>query len=192
MPENLSIRTHAQMNAVLLDPNAPAPETFYFMLRGGVTVGNITILEPGRAGEEYIKTLGHYHAYEFNETYRVLDGEALMLLQKRKRDGEGKPLGNEIEDFKVVKLSAGSEITLPPDYGHVLVNIGKTFLITRDDSPSDPAATAVRPHADYAPISALRGLAFYCVERNGAPALVKNPNYTFIGTTDFAGLILVA
>lgn len=192
MPENLSIRTHAQMQPVLLDPNAPAPETFYFMLRGGVSMGNITILEPGQAGEEYIKTLGHYHPYDFDETYRVLDGEALMLLQKRKVDDAGNPIHNEIEDFKVVHLSAGDEIKLPLGYGHVLVNIGSTFLITRDDSPSDPATVSVHPHADYAPISALHGAAFYCVLKEGKPALVKNTNYVSVGTVDFAGLPLIA
>lgn len=190
MLDKFSVRLHEHMKPVLLAPGAPAPEHFYYMLRGGSDVGNITILEPGMAGEEYIKTLGHYHAYDFTETYRVLDGEALMLLQKRKVDSAGNVIVNEIEEFKVVRLSAGDEIVLPLGFGHSLVNIGSTFLITRDDSPSDPEATAKRPHADYKPISDLHGLAFYVVNRGGKTVLVKNPNYSSIGITDFAGLEL--
>ena len=188
MLDKFSVRQHAHMKPVLLAPEAPAPENFYYMLRGGSEVGNITILESAMAGEEYIKTLGHYHAYDFTETYRVLDGEALMLLQKRKVDSAGNPIANEIEEFKIVRLKSGDEIALPLGYGHSLVNIGSAFLITRDDSPSDPEAVAKRPHADYKPISEMHGMAFYVVNRGGEMQLVKNPNYISVGTTDFAGL----
>ena len=188
MLDKFSVRQHAHMKPVLLNPEAPAPENFYYMLRGGKDVGNITILESAMAGEEYVKTLGHYHAYDFIETYRVLDGEALMLLQKRKVDTEGNAIVNEIEEFKIVRLKSGDEIALPLGYGHSLVNIGSTFLITRDDSPSDPEATAKRPHADYKPISQMHGMAFYVVNRGGEMQLVKNPNYISIDATDFAGL----
>ena len=191
MTDKLSVRTLGDMRPVLMSADVSAPDIFYYMLRGGVTLGNVTTLEPGQAGREYIKTLGHYHPYDFSETYRVLEGEALMLLQKRKMGADNLPIDDEIEEFKVIRLSAGDSLTLPLHFGHVLVNIGSTFLITRDDSPSDPASVALHPHADYEPIRKLGGAAFYCVNDNGLPALIKNPHYKHVSATDLAGLAVI-
>ena len=108
--DRLSVRTKKDMEGVLLSPTTPGPEVFYYMLRGGKEMGNITILEPGRSGGEYIKTLGHYHPYDFSENYRVLEGEGLMLLQKRKFEvlmGKIGPRGNRFRlmTMKVQELT---------------------------------------------------------------------------------------
>lgn len=179
----ISARTKEEMSDVLLEPDSGAPETFYYMLRGGPGKGNITVWEPGRAGREYLKTLGHYHTGDFSETYSVLAGEGIAVLQKRGA-AEG-----ELEDVRVLRLSVGETLELMPGYGHALVNIGAGFLITTDNSPSnDPA----HPHADYEPIKKMRGMAYYVVEHEGMPALVRNPNYTSIAHEDLGGLPVIA
>jgi glucose-6-phosphate isomerase, archaeal len=191
--EKFSARTRGDMAPVLFDPDATdGPDDFYYMLRGGASVGNITILEPGTAGGEYVKTLGHYHPYDFSETYEVLDGEALMLLQKRKVNDEGTALSDCIEEFKVVRLKRGDVFELPLHFGHVLVNIGKGFLVTKDNSPSDPETTAARPHADYEPVKEMHGLAYFCIESGQGPALRKNPLYKEVAVTDFSGLPVIS
>lgn len=192
MENKLSMRTHADMEPVLMDAAAGGPGTFYYMLRGGKELGNVTILEPGNAGSEYIKTLGHYHPYDFLETYHVIEGSGIMLLQKRKIGEDGIPMNDCVEAFRVVHLAAGDALELPLHFGHVLVNVGSGFLITKDDSPSDAATVAVKPHADYAPITAMHGLAYYLVVRNGNPALRKNPHYKEYGVLESAGIPVIA
>ncbi len=178
-----STRTHEAMKEVLLEPEAPAPETFYHMLRGGPEKGNVTIWEPGRAGREYIKTLGHYHTWDFKETYRILAGEGIALFQKRASAED-----EALEDVRVVHVKAGDVLEMPIGYGHILVNTGSGLLVTIDDSPSnDPS----KPHADYEPIRRMHGMAYYIVEDNGVPALMRNSNYTSIAKEDLGGLSVI-
>jgi oxalate decarboxylase/phosphoglucose isomerase-like protein (cupin superfamily) len=183
----MSVRTHEDMRDVLMDPDATGPEVHYTMLRGGEENGNITAWKPGRVGEEYIKTFGHYHTWDFPETYRIMSGEGIALMQKRALV-DGKPADDSIEDFRVIKVKAGDTLEVPIGYGHILANTGEDALVTTDNSPSnDPT----RPHADYEPIRRMHGFAYYLVERDGAPALIKNPRYRLIGTTDFAGIPVI-
>lgn len=192
MSSRFSRRTRADMELVLLTPGATnGPNTFYYMLRGGSAFGNITFLRPGDQAGEYVKTLGHYHPYDFDETYKVIQGEGVMLLQKRK-EVDGVPQDDRIEEFRVVHLRAGDSIALPLRFGHVLVNVGSGFLITKDNSPSDPKTTRVRPHADYEPIKRMHGMAYYLVKQNGKPVLRKNPSYKEVGHTDLGGLPVIA
>lgn len=171
------------MQEVLLDAAASAPEHFYYMLRGGPQKGNITIWEPGKAGREYIKTLGHYHTWDFKETYRVISGEGIALLQKRSGESD-----EELADVRIVHLRAGDTLEIEPGYGHILANTGDAFLVTTDDSPSnDPS----RPHADYEPIRRTHGMAYFIVEDAGAPALMRNPRYGAIAQEDLGGLPVI-
>lgn len=180
--EASSARNHADMREVLLEPDATAPESFYYMLRGGPVKGNVTVWEPGRAGREYIKTFGHYHTWDFPETYRILAGEGVAILQRRGSDD------GVLEEVRVIIVKAGDTLRIAPGYGHTLYNTGSTFLITVDDSPSnDPS----RPHADYEPIRAMKGFAYYLVEANGAPALVRNAAYTKVDREDLGGFPVI-
>ncbi len=176
-------RTHEKMKEVLMDANASGPDVHYYMIRGGNEKRNITVWEPGTIGGEYIKTYGHYHILDFSETYRIIEGEGILLLQIRKKDTEGNWIDDEIESFKALRVKAGEEITIPAFSGHALVNIGKTWLVTSDDSPVNltPQDTASMPaHADYEVIRRTQGLAFYVVEKDGEPMLVRNENYKVV------------
>jgi oxalate decarboxylase/phosphoglucose isomerase-like protein (cupin superfamily) len=168
------------MADVLLSPKSQGPEVHYFMIRGGSKKKNITVWQSGKVGDEYIKAYGHYHVSDFEETYEVLAGEGIVMLQTRKLDPAGTPINDEIEEIKAIFVKAGSTVSIPQRAAHSMVNIGDTWLVTRDNSPlaSEGKGEVAWPtHADYAPIKALKGFAYYVVERDGAPFFVKNPLY---------------
>ena len=168
------------MKEVLMHPDASGPEIHYYMIRGGVDKGNITVWETGTVGREYIKTYGHYHVGKIGETYYVLGGEGVILLQIRKKDAEGNPIDDQIENFYAIRVKAGASVYMPSGTAHLAANTGKAWLVTTDDSPvnfEEVDPVALPGHADYEPIKKLKGFAYYLVEDNGQPTLVKNPNY---------------
>lgn len=173
-------RPHEKMKEVLMDPNAVGPEIHYYMIRGGTDKKNITVWEAGSVGGEYIKTYGHYHVGDLDETYWVIHGEGIVLLQTRKIDSNNNPIDDEIETFKAIKVKSGDHVFIPSGTGHLVVNTGKTWLVTIDDSPvnfEEVDPVTLPGHADYEPIKKLQGFAYYVVEENGTPKLVKNPKY---------------
>lgn len=163
------------------------------MIRGGSDMRNITVWEVGTVAGEYIKTYGHYHVGNLDETYVILHGEGVALLQKR-AEKDGAPLDDVIEEFKAVPLKAGDSVYMPAGYGHLVVNTGSVYLATSDNSPvdfGDKDPVSMPGHADYEPVKRMRGFAYYVVEHDGKPALKKNPLYTEIKTTDFGGLPVI-
>ena len=176
----LGQRSHEEMLDVLMSPESAGPEIHYFMIRGGSEKKNITVWQSGTVGEEYIKTYGHYHVNDFLETYEVVLGEGIFLLQVRKTDKAGQPVDDEIEYIKAIFVKSGSVIQIPPRAGHLAVNTGKSWLVTTDNSPVNKEKTkeaAWPTHADYVPVKKMRGFAYYVVKKDGEPAFVKNPNY---------------
>ena len=177
--KHYAARTHGQMQDVLMVPEAAGPSVHYHMVRGGSEQRNITIWEPGKVGGEYIKTYGHYHVGDLDETYWVLYGEGIAVVQKRV-DGPDGPIDDEIEGLYVVKVKAGDGLYMPAGWGHLVVNIGSTFLVTADDSPvnfEEVDPVSLPGHADYDAVKRMRGFAYYVVEQNGKPALVRNRRY---------------
>lgn len=179
-------RSHEEMKDVLMSPDASGPETHYHMIRGGDKKTNITVWETGVVDGEYIKTYGHYHVGELDETYTILQGEGIIIQQKRKIDSAGQPIDDEIESFEAKKVKAGDKVFIPSGNGHLAVNIGSTWFVTSDDSPvnfeeKDPVGAP--GHADYAPFKKLHGAAYYVIEKDGVPSLVKNPNYKTVPPT---------
>jgi len=126
-------RTHEKMREVLLDPTAPGPAVHYHMIRGGSAARNVTVWEPGTVGGEYIKTYGHYHVGDLDETYWVLLGEGVAVIQKRV-DGRDGPVDDEIERLYAVHVTPSDALYMPAGWGHLVVNVGRTFLVTADDS----------------------------------------------------------
>lgn len=166
-------RSHEKMREVLMSPDAVGPEVHYYMIRGGSDKENITVWEVGTVGGEYIKAYGHYHVGDIHETYNVLRGEGILLLQKRKTD-------DEMEVCLAVHAKAGDSLRIPTGIGHLMVNTGKVWLATADDSPvnfDDVDPISLPGHADYETVKKMKGFAYYVVEKNGKPAFVKNPTY---------------
>jgi glucose-6-phosphate isomerase, archaeal len=189
MTEAYASRTQTKMKEVLMKPDADGPEIYYYMMRGGVTKKNITVWETGTVAGEYIKTYGHYHVdSSTKETYTILAGQGILLLQTRQKDPAGNFIDNKIADFKALKVKAGDIIAIPPFAGHAMANTGSTWLVTSDDSPFNTAdavkniqdSSSMPEHADYEPIKKMHGFAYYVVEKNGEPTLVKNQNYSSI------------
>jgi glucose-6-phosphate isomerase len=181
-------RAHEKMQDVLMSPESAGPALHYYMIRGGKEKRNITVLETGTVGGEYIKTYGHYHIGDLDETYWFLMGEGVVLQQKL-----ADPIAPDIvEEFKAIRVKAGDSVYMPPGYGHLMVNTGPIWLVMADDSPVDGVddSASMPGHADYEAVKQMRGFAYYVVERDGAAALVRNPRYKEVRASDFGGLAL--
>ena len=165
-----------------MDPTTGSgPAVHYHMVRGGSDQRNITIWEPGRAGSEYIKTYGHYHVGKLDETYWILYGEGIALVQKRAENGASGPKNDEIEEIYAVHVKPGDALYIPAEWGHLVANISNTFFVTADDSPvnfEEVDPVSLPGHADYEAVRRMQGFCYYVVEKDGKPALVKNPEYT--------------
>lgn len=102
---------------------------------------DITVLSAGKVGEEFIKTAGHYHGYvpgteiTYPEVYEVLKGEIEYLLQTRP-DADGNV------DVVVVSTEVGDKVVVPPNYGHVSINKGKTVAVSSNLQYIDLPASA--------------------------------------------------
>ncbi len=176
-------RTHEAMKEVLQNPNVTGPDVHYYMIRGGSDKQNITVWEPGIIGSEYIKTYGHYHVQDFDERYTVLSGEGIVILQTRSLDENGVPLDNSISSFRAVRVKAGESIDIPRRAGHLMLNTGETWLVTKDNSPvhfNDVDPVSHPSHADYEPFKKMRGAAYYVINKNGEPTLERNPLYVSV------------
>ncbi|MBI3282555.1 hypothetical protein HYZ70_00580 [Candidatus Curtissbacteria bacterium] len=178
--QHYASRTHEKMREVLMDPSASSgPAVHYHMVRGGSGQRNITIWEPGIVGGEYIKTYGHYHVGKLDETYWVLFGEGVVLVQKR-AGGNENPVDDEIEEVYAVHVRVGDSLFIPAGWGHLVANISKTFFVTADDSPvnfEEVDPVSLPGHADYEAVKKMQGFCYYIVEKDGKPVLVKNEKY---------------
>ena len=188
MFEPYAARTHEKMKEVLMAPDAAGPAVHYHMIRGGSDKRNITVWESGTVGGEYIKAYGHYHVDALPETYWVISGEGVILLQKLVVEN-GIPQADKVEEFKAIKVKVGDTVKIPGDHGHLAVNTGKQWFATADDSPIVTGDSASMPvHADYEMVKKMRGFAYYVVEKGGKPALIPNKLYKKVRKTDFGGL----
>ena len=191
--EPYAARTHDKMKDVLMSPEATGPAIHYYMVRGGSKKNNVTVMETGTVGGEYIKTYGHYHIGNLDETYRFVEGSGVVLQQKLVvEDGVSQP--ERVEEFKAILVRQGDSVYMPPGYGHLMVNVGDTWLVMMDDSPVDGAedSASMPGHADYEAVKKMQGFAYYVVEHNGKPALKANPRYSEIRSADFGGLEVIA
>lgn len=194
VPKHYAARPHEKMKEVLMDPEGVGPAIHYYMIRGGTEQKNTTVWEPGTISGEYIKTYGHYHIGELSETYWIVYGRGVALLQKLAEGENGKIISDVVEEFKAIPVEAGQEVFMPQKFGHLLANVGEKYFVTIDDSPvdfedRDPASFP--GHADYTPVQKMRGFAYYVVEKNGEPALKRNSLYKSIEKEDLGGLKVI-
>lgn len=176
-----------------MHPDASGPKEHYYMIRGGTDMRNVTVMEVGTVGGEYIKTYGHYHIGALEETYWFVFGEGVVLKQKLVEEN-GAPQPERVEEFIARKVKRGDSQHMPPGYGHLILNTGKTYMVMLDDSPVDFGggdSISMPGHADYEMVKKMHGFAYYVVENNGAPALVKNPRYKEIQKEDLGGFSVI-
>ncbi len=169
-----SVRTKEELAPVLLNPEADGPEFAYWVfseVAGGKKWENMTVLTPGTYGQEFVKTFGHYHNDPFEETYHVVSGKGLLLMQK-KGFVEGSWVPTKVERFVILSLTPGDEISITQEWGHSMCNVGNEPLITFDNWNHGHTP------ADYDQIEKLHGMAYYIVKKNGNADIEPNPNYT--------------
>lgn len=81
--------------------------------KSGEILHGISIVHPGKIGNEFFMTKGHYHTVlETAEIYYTLSGSGYMIMET--------PEG----DWAVEKLIPGSVLYVPPRWAHRSVNIG--------------------------------------------------------------------
>ena len=115
-----------------------------------------TSVYPGKVGEEYFMTKGHYHKRpDTAEVYLGLEGEGCLLMQTP----EGK--------FTSLEIRPGTVAYIPPYWGHRMVNTGSHPFIFFAVYPGDAGH-------NYGDIEKT-GFAKILVERDGKPVLVDNP-----------------
>lgn len=126
-----------------------------------------TVINPGKVGEEFVKTVGHYHGIipgliiSYPEVYEAVSGQFEYLLQSTP-DSEGKV------DVIWVLAEAGEKVIMPPNWGHVSMNVGNEPALEVDVQKRDnPDAS------NYSLFKDNQGGAFYRTE-NGLEA---NANY---------------
>ena len=125
---------------------------------GDVAYGT-SITYPGKVGDEYFMTKGHFHTVlDTAEVYYCLRGHGVMLME------------NPEGDWEAQELTPGKAVYVPGRYAHRSVNV----------SPDEPLITffAFPGHAghDYGTIET-QGFRKLVVERDGKPAFVDNPKW---------------
>lgn len=118
-----------------------------------------SILNPGKVGDEYFFTKGHFHTVLMTgEVYYCLRGHGYMLLE----DQDG--------DWSAQELTAGHAVYVPKGYAHRSINV----------SPSEQLVTFFVYRADaghnYGTIEE-KGYRKLLVERDGKPAIIDNPRW---------------
>jgi len=125
---------------------------------GGALAMGTSILYPGKIGDEYHFTKGHFHVIlDTAEVYYGLSGEGYMLLESPEGDWSFQP------------IRPGMAVYVPPRYAHRTINTGKkpmvTFFVFRADAGHD-----------YGTIET-KGYRKLLVEKNGIPTFIDNPNW---------------
>jgi glucose-6-phosphate isomerase len=125
----------------------------------GELLHGTSIVHPGKVGDEYFMTKGHFHAIlDTAEVYYCLHGKGMMVMET--------PEG----EWAVEELRPGRVLYVPPRWAHRSVNTsGEKDLVTFFIYPG---------HAghDYGTIES-QGFRKLVLERDGEPQIVNNPRW---------------
>jgi glucose-6-phosphate isomerase len=127
--------------------------------KAGELLHGLSIVHPGKVGDEYFMTKGHFHTVlETAELYYCLGGEGYMVMET--------PEG----EWAVERLHPQTVLYVPPRWAHRSINT----------SPNQDLVTFfVYPgHSghDYGSIEQ-QGFRKLVVEKAGAPAIIDNPRW---------------
>lgn len=126
--------------------------------RAGDLAFGTTILYPGKVGNEYYMTKGHFHTIlDTAEVYYTLDGEGYMVMEN--------PDGDTIE----LPLTKGKAVYVSRSYAHRTVNTGNVPLVLFFTFAADAGH-------DYGTIET-KGYHKLIVEKDGRPAAADNPHW---------------
>jgi len=185
-------RTLAEMKDYLADPEAKfSGDSVYDMYRGvhlpqdkqnfkntGIRF-DITVFHPGMLGKEFCKTAGHFHPFKqgtavrYPETYEVVKGNALFLMQRMDN------LFEKVINFYAIEVNESQDVIFLPGYAHFLINPTENILITSNWS-------ADNFKSEYEPVARYHGAAYYVLKgADGNPEFVPNPNYSKVPKLKF-------
>lgn len=129
--------------------------------RQGDLAFGTTILYPGKIGNEYYMTKGHFHSLLLTaEVYYTLSGEGYMVMENR----EG--------DTREIRLSKNNAVYVPRGYAHRSVNTGSEPLVLFYTFDANAGH-------DYGTIET-KGYRRLILDDNGTPIVSDNPNWTNI------------
>jgi glucose-6-phosphate isomerase len=118
-----------------------------------------SIVFPGKVGNEYYMTKGHFHTIlETAEVYYCLSGEGILLME------------NPEGEWNTQEMKAGAAVYVPPRYAHRSINTGDTplvmFFVFRADAGHD-----------YGTIET-KGYRKLVVEQEGQVTIIDNPKWS--------------
>jgi glucose-6-phosphate isomerase, archaeal len=131
-----------------------------FSDNGNDLITGISVLEPGKVGQEFFMTRGHLHQRaDRPETYYGLAGHGILLLES---------LAGEV---KAMEMRPGSLVYVPPFWVHRSVNVGETIFATLFSYPADAGQ-------DFEIVRQARGFRQLVVSATkGDWKLAPNPHY---------------
>jgi len=146
----------------MLESNDPIVYQFYNLPLpndpGDLCFG-CSILNPGKVGNEYFFTMGHYHeVVETSEVYYCLKGHGYILLENM--EGE----------WSAHELTPGKMVYVPKGFAHRSINVSPdeqfvTFYVYRADAGHD-----------YGTIKS-KGFRKLLVEIDNKPTIIDNPRW---------------
>lgn len=170
--KDISRRLAADMAPVLADATGINPaEVFYTVYRNieivdGKIRYDITEIPRGNINGEFRKTFGHYHKTQLPEIYEVLEGRAFFLLQKFSEDPA------IIDEAYIAEASKGEKIIIPPNFGHLAINIGDHELVL--------ANWIGLSEYDYEIYRNLGGGCYYVLDKGATIEFEKNKKYASV------------
>ena len=125
----------------------------------GELLHGISIVHPGKVGDEYFMTKGHYHSVlETGEVYYCMAGVGKMVMETPEGESD------------VLELWAGQVLYVPPRWAHRSVNThADEDLITFFVYPGNAGH-------NYSTIEQ-QGMRKLVVERDGQPVVIDNPRW---------------
>lgn len=164
-------RTLSQMQSMFHDQAAVAaalavgdPQIYEFhSIPAPLTDGDLafgcSFVNPGKVGDEYYFTRGHFHTVlETSEVYYCLRGHGYIMME------------NPEGDWSAQEMTPGKVVYVPKRYSHRSINVSPdeqlvTFFAFRADAGHDYGTIATK------------GYRKLLVARGGEPAIVDNPNW---------------
>jgi glucose-6-phosphate isomerase len=147
--------------AMLKDNDVPLYEVFEISRpeTAGELMNGLSVVHPGKVGEEYFMTKGHFHAILATaEVYYCLKGEGVMVMET--------PEG----ECAVEPMRPGHVLYVPPRWAHRSVNTSPDEdLITFFIYPANAGH-------DYGSIEN-QGFRKLVVETDGKPQIIDNPRW---------------
>ena len=174
---DLAIRSAEEARTYFLDPESKSPADLYYMYRATCRLTDykkiqqagfrfdITVIPSGKIGQEFIKTIGHFHPYrpgiqiKYPEIYEIVSGQAFFILQNE-----------DLNQIYIIHAKEGEKAVMLPGFGHVTVNAFHQPLVMSNWVYADFKS-------EYTIYKEHRGAAYYAIEKNNKINFIPNKNY---------------